>query len=65
MTLLRTELHGSTILSIGHRPGLEPHHDRRFLMVRGPAGATLVPAAPGWRPARAGSLTGFALVADA
>ncbi|HEX2136921.1 MAG TPA: ABC transporter ATP-binding protein/permease [Microvirga sp.] len=42
MTLLRRELPEATLLSIGHRAGLEAFHDRRFGLVRGAAGARLV-----------------------
>ncbi|HYF52859.1 MAG TPA: ATP-binding cassette domain-containing protein, partial [Salinarimonas sp.] len=42
MALLRERLPGSTLISIGHRPGLEAYHDRRFALVRGEDGAVLV-----------------------
>jgi putative ATP-binding cassette transporter len=45
MTLLRRELPDSTLVSIGHRTGLEAFHDRRFGLVRGDAGAVLTPLA--------------------
>jgi putative ATP-binding cassette transporter len=56
--LLAEELPGAAILSIGHRPGLERHHDRELIVVPGVAGGRLVvpgtavakPAAP--RPLR-------------
>jgi hypothetical protein len=42
MLLLRALLPDTTVISIGHRPGLEPFHDRRFGLVRGETGARLV-----------------------
>jgi len=44
------ELAGCTLLSVGHRPGLEAWHDRVLVLERGPGGAVLRPvlgAAPG------------------
>ncbi len=40
MELLRTDLKAATVLSVGHRPGLEAYHDREINLVRvkgGPA----------------------------
>ena len=34
MGFLRTELAGTTVLSVGHRPGLEEFHDREIYLVR-------------------------------
>jgi putative ATP-binding cassette transporter len=42
MLLLRAHLPHTTVISIGHRPSLEPFHDRRLGLVRGEAGARLV-----------------------
>lgn len=42
MTLLRERLPDATVISIGHRPGLEIFHDRRLALVHGEAGAVLV-----------------------
>jgi len=42
MTLLTQELAGATVISIGHRPGLENYHDRTVVLVRGEDGARLV-----------------------
>jgi putative ATP-binding cassette transporter len=43
--LLAEELPGAAVLSIGHRPGLDRHHDRELVVVPGPTGSRLV--APG------------------
>jgi putative ATP-binding cassette transporter len=57
MTLLRRELPHATLISIGHRTGLEAFHDRRLGLVRGEAGAILVPVdAKPPRPAPAPAL---------
>jgi putative ATP-binding cassette transporter len=42
MEALRRELPETTILSVGHRPGLEAFHDCRYLLIPGEAGARLV-----------------------
>jgi putative ATP-binding cassette transporter len=42
MTLLRDRLPDSTLISIGHRPGLEVYHDRRLALMHGESGARLV-----------------------
>ena len=34
LEFLRTDLAGSTVLSVGHRPGLEAYHDRTITLVR-------------------------------
>ncbi|MGG5820646.1 ABC transporter ATP-binding protein/permease [Falsiroseomonas sp. HW251] len=41
--LLAEELPGAAVLSIGHRPGLDRHHDRELVVQAGPGGARLVP----------------------
>ena len=41
MSIFDRELDGSTVLSIGHRPGLEQFHTRVLRLVRTPAGAML------------------------
>ncbi len=46
MLLLRTLLPETTLISIGHRPGLEALHDRHFAMERGERGARLQELAP-------------------
>jgi putative ATP-binding cassette transporter len=46
MGALRERLPEATLLSIGHRPGLEHFHDRRFALVHGEAGARLVEGEP-------------------
>lgn len=43
--LLAEELPASAVLSIGHRPGLDRHHDRELVVLRGAAGARLTPVA--------------------
>ena len=40
--MLAEDLPGSAVLSIGHRPGLDRHHDREMVVMPGPAGARLV-----------------------
>lgn len=42
--LLAVELPSASVLSIGHRPGLEAFHDRVLRMQPAPGGARLVPA---------------------
>ncbi|KAA2236650.1 ABC transporter ATP-binding protein/permease [Salinarimonas soli] len=42
MLLVRERLTESTLISIGHRPGLEAFHDRRLALVAGEDGARLV-----------------------
>ena len=42
MTLLRETLPETTLISIGHRPGLEAFHDRRLTLVRHEDGARLI-----------------------
>jgi putative ATP-binding cassette transporter len=49
--LLAEDLPGSAVLSIGHRPGLDRHHDRELVVLPGPSGAQL--AVPGSVPPRA------------
>ena len=53
--LLAEALPAAAVLSIGHRPGLERHHDRSFVVLPGPGGGRLAPVggATGWAPARA------------
>src|SRR3546814_728229 len=41
MSIFDHELSGATVLSIGHRPGLEAFHTRTLHLVRTPAGAML------------------------
>jgi vitamin B12/bleomycin/antimicrobial peptide transport system ATP-binding/permease protein len=48
MEMLREELPESAVVSIGHRPGLERHHDRVLVLEPSPEGAVLAdPDAPG------------------
>jgi putative ATP-binding cassette transporter len=42
MSLLRETLADTTLISIGHRPGLEAFHDRRLMLVRHEDGARLI-----------------------
>ncbi|MBL6458930.1 ABC transporter ATP-binding protein/permease [Belnapia sp. T6] len=42
MGLFDAELAGTTLVSIGHRPGLAEHHDRVLQLEAGPGGARLV-----------------------
>ncbi len=49
MSIFANELAGATVLSIGHRPGLETFHTRTLRLVRTPDGAVLGPRRP--RPA--------------
>ena len=39
LSLLHEELKGSTVISVGHRTGIEEHHDRKIILERRPAGA--------------------------
>lgn len=39
LNLLHEELKGSTVISVGHRTGIEEHHDRKIILERRPAGA--------------------------
>jgi len=39
LSLFEDELAGSTLISVGHRPGLERFHERKITLVRRPAGA--------------------------
>jgi putative ATP-binding cassette transporter len=57
MLLMRSLLPETTVISIGHRPGLEPFHDRRFGLLRGEGGARLTDlgAAVPSSPRRSGS----------
>jgi putative ATP-binding cassette transporter len=52
--LLAAALPGAAVVSIGHRDGLDRHHDREMVVIAGPDGGRLVaaegPATPG-RPA--------------
>jgi putative ATP-binding cassette transporter len=41
MSIFDHELRGASVVSIGHRPGLEQFHTRVLHLVRSPAGATL------------------------
>jgi putative ATP-binding cassette transporter len=41
MSFFDQELEGATVVSIGHRPGLEAFHRRVLHLVRSPLGATL------------------------
>lgn len=42
MGLLTSDLAGASLISIGHRPGLDRFHDRTVILVRGEEGARLV-----------------------
>lgn len=48
LSLLGTELSEATVISVGHRQGLEAFHDRKVTLVRRPAGARLRTQAPRW-----------------
>jgi putative ATP-binding cassette transporter len=41
MSMFDEELAGATVVSIGHRPGLEAFHPRVLHLVRSPRGARL------------------------
>ena len=48
MEMLREELPETAVISIGHRPGLERHHDRVLVLEASPEGAVLAdPEGPG------------------
>jgi putative ATP-binding cassette transporter len=54
MRLFREELAGSALVSIGHRPGLDAHHDRRLTLLPAEGGARLRAAgSPGLAVAQA------------
>jgi vitamin B12/bleomycin/antimicrobial peptide transport system ATP-binding/permease protein len=42
MELFRTELFSACVISVGHRPSLEPYHSRRITLVKDPSGAQLL-----------------------
>ena len=44
MEMLRDELPDTAVISIGHRPGLERHHDRVLVLEASPEGAVLTAA---------------------
>jgi len=39
LSMLEDELVASTVISVGHRPGLEEFHGRKITLTRRPAGA--------------------------
>jgi vitamin B12/bleomycin/antimicrobial peptide transport system ATP-binding/permease protein len=41
LTLLHEELRGATVISVGHRSGIEEFHDRKIVLERRPAGAQI------------------------
>ena len=41
LSLLESDLRGATVISVGHRPGLEDYHDRQITLEKRVAGATL------------------------
>lgn len=41
LTLLREDLATATVISVGHRPGIEEFHDRKIVLTRKEAGAEL------------------------
>jgi putative ATP-binding cassette transporter len=41
MSFFRADLAGSTLISVGHRPGLEDYHDSKITLHREPAGARM------------------------
>jgi putative ATP-binding cassette transporter len=52
LEFLRTDLAGTMVLSVGHRPGLEAYHERTITLVReeGETAARAEQSAPlGWR----------------
>lgn len=53
--LLREALPGAAVVSIGHRPGLDRHHDRELVVTAGPGGARLVGGPGGLPSPRAGN----------
>lgn len=42
LTLLREELSAATVISVGHRSGIEEFHDRKIIIEKRPLGAKLV-----------------------
>jgi putative ATP-binding cassette transporter len=47
LSLFRDELAAATVLSVGHRPGLDDYHDRVLVMARQASGAVMdAPATP-------------------
>ncbi|MCK8786488.1 ABC transporter ATP-binding protein/permease [Roseomonas sp. NAR14] len=42
LSLFRGELAGSSLISIGHRPGLDAYHDRTLTLIRASSGARLI-----------------------
>lgn len=48
LALLGTELADATVVSVGHRPGLDAFHDRKITLVRRAAGARLRAQPPRW-----------------
>jgi putative ATP-binding cassette transporter len=44
LSMLEDELAASTVISVGHRPGLEEFHGRKITLVRRPAGARVTSA---------------------
>ena len=56
MEMLREDLPDTAVVSIGHRPGLERHHDRVLVLEPSPEGAVLTaPEEPGGEGAAPGS----------
>ncbi|MHB2165892.1 ABC transporter ATP-binding protein/permease [Alsobacter sp. R-9] len=51
LSLFRDELAAATVLSVGHRPGLDDYHDRVLVLARQASGAVVdaPPAGPGLR----------------
>ena len=41
LSLLREDLDYATVISVGHRPGVEDFHDRKLMLERKPAGAEM------------------------
>ena len=41
MEMFQTDLKDSTLISVGHRPGLEQYHDRKLTLHREPSGARM------------------------
>ncbi len=56
LSLLRNELRESTVISVGHRSGIEEFHDRKLMLERRPAGAEMR-SRPVLQPYGAGSAT--------
>ena len=67
MGLFREELAECSLLSIGHRPGLDAYHDRTLTLVRGTEGARLTARRrrPGAPPPRRGRAAGPVVAAGA